>query len=823
MLANDRVPVLLVDEDETTATHLIGALRAEGSFSVDHVTTVEAAEPLLLKSRYGITLLSLSAPDFPGLPALALVQAASPNIPIILIAREGEENLALKGVHHGAVDFLIRSQIYDTVLIRSIKHAIEVRRALEFKEQMERALKWERDFSAALIDTAGCLFIVLDARGRIVRFNHTCEAISGYTSEEARGKRLWDFVIPDEEKPEAKAAFARWVAGEDPEAYDSHWVGRDHSRHLITWSSTVLKDEKGQVEFVIGTGIEITQHKAATEAARITESRYRALFEQSRDAIFITDRNNELIEANHALSELLGYENQELVGRPVESFFADPADRLMLLQELSSKRAVTDLEVKMRRKDGRVLWSLISIAERKFPDGHAPGYQGIIHDITDRKRAEERLVYNAYHDVLTGLPNRALFTDRLDRALARWRRHREHLFAVLFLDLNRFKFVNDSLGHSAGDELLKKVGEIIQDCLREEDTVARLGGDEYAVLIDRIENKSDAIAVAERVHSCLESPVHIGAQTVFTSASIGIAVAENEGERPEDLLRNADLAMYRAKAEGPGRACMYTPGMHAMAVSTMELDMELHEALRNDEFELHYQPIFNLANSRISGFEALLRWRNPKRGLLLPQEFLPLAEETGLILPIGKWVIQQACDQIAVWQQLRPGKRLPFVSLNISGKQLAQAGFVAETASVLRDKQVNPAHLMLELTETSLLQNPESCAVTITKLRSIGVRFCIDDFGTGYSSLSYLHRLPINGLKIDRSFISGLDRGEGPELVSTIVSLAHNLGIYAVAEGVETEAQLKSVRALGPKYVQGFFLSYPLEAAQAGNMVTVAA
>jgi EAL domain-containing protein (putative c-di-GMP-specific phosphodiesterase class I) len=258
--------------------------------------------------------------------------------------------------------------------------------------------------------------------------------------------------------------------------------------------------------------------------------------------------------------------------------------------------------------------------------------------------------------------------------------------------------------------------------------------------------------------------------------------------------------------------------MHAMAVSTMELDMELHEALLNDEFELHYQPIFNLANSKISGFEALLRWRNSRRGLLLPQEFLPLAEETGLIMPIGKWVMQQACDQIAIWQAQRPGRRLPFVSLNISGKQLSQAGFVSETAALLREKQVDPAHLMLELTETSLLQNPETCAVTITKLRSIGVRFCIDDFGTGYSSLSYLHRLPINGLKIDRSFITGLDR-EGPELVSTIVSLAHNLGIYAVAEGVETESQLKRVRALGPKYVQGFFLSYPLEAAQAGSMV----
>ncbi|MGQ0816220.1 MAG: EAL domain-containing protein [Gemmatimonadota bacterium] len=823
MLANAPVSVLLVEEDEFTARHIQGALLAEGSFRVDHVTSVQAAERLLRATRYAVTLLSLSTPDFPGLSSVAVVQAAAPRLPLILIAHGADEPIALKAVHQGAADYLIRSQIYATVLIRSIKHAVETRRAQELKEQMERALKWERDFSTALIETAGCLFLVLDRRGRIIRFNRTCETVSGYRSDEVRGQHVWDFLIPEEEWANVKEAFNRLAAGVDPGTYENHWVARDESRHLITWSSTVLKDEQGDVEFIIGTGIEITEKRAATEAMRISESRYRALFEQSRDAIFITDRNGAVVEANRAMLELLAHEPGEIIGRPIESFFADAPDRLLLLQEQAAKRAVTDLDVRMRRKDGRVLWCLISIAERQAPDGHVPGYQGIIHDITDRKRAEERLVYNAYHDVLTGLPNRALFTDRLDRALARWRRHRDSRFAVLFMDLNRFKFVNDSLGHSAGDELLKKVGEIVQDCLREEDTVARLGGDEFAVLIDHIDTKADAILVAERIHSCLESPLHIGGQNVFTSASIGITIAENESERPEDLLRNADLAMYRAKAEGPGRFSIYMPGMHAVAVSTMELDMELHEAIRNEEFELHYQPIFNLAKARISGFEALLRWRNPKRGLLLPPDFLPLAEETGLILPIGKWVMQRACEQIASWQALCPGKRLPFVSLNISGKQLTQPGFVAETAALLREKHVTPGHLMFELTETSLLQSPESCAVTITKLRSIGVRFCIDDFGTGYSSLSYLHRLPINGLKIDRSFISGLDRGEGPELVSTIVALAHNLGIYAVAEGVETEAQLTSVRALGPKYVQGFFLSVPLEAAKAGHMVTVAA
>jgi diguanylate cyclase (GGDEF)-like protein/PAS domain S-box-containing protein len=819
MLANEPLTVLLVEEDDYTARHILGTLRAEGSFRIEHTASVAEAETLLKVHRYTIILLSLSAPDFPGLAAFALIQAAAPRTPIVLLAEGSDEPVALKAVHQGAADYLIRNQIYATVLVRSIKHAIEVRQADEFKQQMERALKWERDFSSALIDTAGCLFVVLDRRGRIVRFNHTCEAVSGYRLPEVQGQRLWDFLIPEDERAAAKASFATLAGGVFPMASESAWLSRDGQLHLVSWSSTVLEDEAGEPEFVVATGIEITEHKAATEAMRISEARYRALFEQSRDAIFITDRSGALVEANRAMLDLLSYDAADIAGRPIESLFSDAPDRLMMLQEQAAKRPVNDLEVRMRRKDGRILWCLVSMAERHSHDGSIPGYQGIIHDITDRKRAEERLVYNAYHDVLTGLPNRALFTDRLDRALARWRRNRDHRFAVLFLDLNRFKYVNDSLGHSAGDELLKRVGEIIQNCLREEDTVARLGGDEYAVLIDQIDTRADAILVAERIHSCMENPVTIGAQNVFTSVSIGIALADNENERPEDLLRNADLAMYRAKAEGPGRYSIYTPGMHAIALSTMELDMELHEALRNNEFELHYQPIYNLAKAHVSGFEALLRWRNPKRGLLMPADFLPLAEETGLILPIGKWVIQQACEQVALWQAISPGRRLPFVSLNISGKQLIQPGFVAETAAMLRESRVDPSNLMLELTETSLLHSPESCAVTITKLRSIGVRFCIDDFGTGYSSLSYLHRLPINGLKIDRSFISGLDRGEGPELVSTIVALAHNLGIYAVAEGVETEAQLTSVRALGPKYVQGFFLSLPLEAAQAGNML----
>jgi diguanylate cyclase (GGDEF)-like protein/PAS domain S-box-containing protein len=689
MLVNESVNVLLVDDDDSAVPPISNCLQDSAAFRLRRARSIAEAEAAVGVEEFDVVLLSLALATHPGLIAVTLLQTIAPHIPVVVIADEHSEPVALKAVHQGCADYLIRAHTYDIMLVRCIKHAIESRRA--------------------------------------------------------------------------------------------------------------------------------------SQALRMSEARYRELFEQSRDAIFMTDTEGVVVDANRAMLDLLGCAVDQILGLPLDGFLADTPDRALLLEEQAAKRAITDQELRIRRKDGRILWCLISLAERHDSDGTVAGHQGILHDITDRKRAEERLLYNAYHDVLTGLPNRALFIDRLDRALARWKRHHEHPFAVLFVDLNRFKIVNDSLGHAAGDELLKKVGALIGDCLREEDTVARLGGDEFAVLLDYINAKGEAMLVAQRIHSAMENPIAVGGQNIFTSCSIGVAMANGDADKPEDVLRNADLAMYKSKAAaGDNRITVYTAGMHTIALNMMELETELHEAVRNREFELQYQPIFTLATGQISGFEALLRWNHPRRGLLLPDEFLPTAEETGLILPIGRWVMRNACEQIVAWQKAYPNRKLPFVSLNISGSELTQQSFVVETAALLRETRVDPANLMFELTETSLLQNPDSCANTITKLRGIGIRFCVDDFGTGYSSLSYLHRLPINGLKIDRSFVAGLDRGDGPALVSTIVSLAHSLGIYAVAEGVETEAQLSTVRALGPKYVQGFLLSVPLTPAHAVGMVSAA-
>jgi diguanylate cyclase (GGDEF)-like protein/PAS domain S-box-containing protein len=814
------VRVLLVDDDEESARPICEMLEADGAFLCDRVPDINTAESVLDNTSYSVALLNLSNQS--GLGALALLQAVAPQLPIIVLATPEQEMLALKAVQQGASDYLLLGLVYTTVLGRSIRHAIEFRSAQELQHQAERALRWERDFTTAVVNTAACLIVVLDREGRIVQFNRTCERTTGYNAPDVRGRRIWDFLALDDERQTIHEIFRSLVSGHYPNTYESHWIARDGTLHLIEWSNTALLDDQSHVEFVIATGILVTEKKKAEEALRQSELKYRALFEQSRDAIFMTDVKGSILETNRAMRSLLGFTSNDLIGREIDTLYADSTDRLLFRQEWGAKGSISDFEVRLRRKDGQSLWCLLAINERRLPNGVLIGYQGILHDITDRKRAEERLIHNAYHDVLTNLPNRALFTDRLDRALARWHRRRAHLFGVLYIDLDRFKVVNDSLGHAAGDELLVRIARVLGECVRGEDTLARLGGDEFAILLDRIETVTDAVLVAERIHASLERPVTIGDQSVFTSCSIGIALPVSGEESPNELLRNADIAMYRAKGDGPARHAVYAPDMHSAAVSVMELDTDLRLALQQEQFRLHYQPIYSLETSRVSGFEALLRWQHPKRGLLHPSSFLARAEETGLIIPIGRWVLREVCRQFAAWRTLGNMPGPPFISLNISGKQLVQPDFVSEIASALREYDVPGAHLMFELTETSLMQNPDSCAVTVRRVRDLGVFVSIDDFGTGYSSLSYLHRLPINGLKIDRSFISRLEDGsDASELVATIVSLAENLGLDAVAEGVETELQFSNVQQLRPKYVQGFFLSHPLEPDQAVALLTV--
>ncbi|MBD2837256.1 EAL domain-containing protein [Pseudomonas sp. JM0905a] len=432
--------------------------------------------------------------------------------------------------------------------------------------------------------------------------------------------------------------------------------------------------------------------------------------------------------------------------------------------------------------------------------------------VVERKRAEEQLV-DAFHDPLTGLPNRALFADRLSRAVARCNRHREAAFAVLFIDLDRFKLVNDSLGHLAGDLLIVQVATRLGSCLRQTDTLARMGGDEFTILLDCIGNSEAPASVAERLLNALEPPFLVNGEQLYISASIGIASSDLGYESAEEILRHADLAMYRAKTLGKHRFELFDHSMHELAVGRLNLETRLRNALQNGEFVLHYQPIVHLASGRLAGVETLVRWQKPSGELVYPGDFIQVAEDTGLILPLGLWVLREACRSMACWHEEYPCPIPLTVSINLSARQFAQHDLVSQVAAIIVETGIPPACVRLEITESVSMADSERTIAVLQQLHDLGVRISIDDFGTGYSSLSYLHRFRLDVLKVDRSFVTQLDQcPEGLQIVQTILSLARNLGIEAVAEGVETEQHLQILKSLDCDFGQGYYFARPLPA-----------
>jgi diguanylate cyclase (GGDEF)-like protein len=431
-------------------------------------------------------------------------------------------------------------------------------------------------------------------------------------------------------------------------------------------------------------------------------------------------------------------------------------------------------------------------------------------DITERKRAEEQLLHDALYDGLTGLPNRALFIDRLGHALKRPNRKEHDPCAVIFLDLDRFKVVNDSLGHMAGDGLLKEAARRLERCIRPGDTVARLGGDEFVMLFEDVKEVEVAEAIAERIQEILSTPFLIEGTEIRCSASIGIALTSKDYEFPEEVLRDADITMYRAKALGRARYEVFDPAMRLEAAAVLQLENDLRHALERDEFRMQYQPIVRLVDERIVGVEALLRWEHPHRGMVCPDQFITLAEETGLIVPIGEWVLRKACSQMAAWRDRELGEMR--VAINISAVQLRQSGFVDFVKKVVQETGTKTELLDLEITESVLMGRNDSIVQTFLGLRALGVKICLDDFGTGYSSLSYLQGLPIDVLKIDRSFTMNLDSvEENRKIIETILMLGKSLGAQVVAEGVETYEQLDYLRSVDCDYGQGFFFSRPVD------------
>jgi diguanylate cyclase (GGDEF)-like protein/PAS domain S-box-containing protein len=565
----------------------------------------------------------------------------------------------------------------------------------------------------------------------------------------------------------------------------------------------------------------VERHVAALQES---EERFRSAFDYAAIGMALVSNEGRWLQVNRSLCEILGYTEAELLGMSFQDV-THPDDRSAVLERveqlLAGKIAAYQTEKRYLHRDGHEVWMFLNVSRVGDAEARSARLIFQMQDITNRKRAEEQLLHDALHDTLTGLPNRALFTDRLKLTLARAKRLGAHQFAVLFLDLDRFKVINDSLGHMIGDQLLVGIARRLETCLRPGDTVARLGGDEFTILLEDIEDVQVAVAVAKRVEKELSLPFNLGGHEVFTTVSIGIAPSTTGYERPDDILRDADTAMYRAKSLGKSRHEVFNPAMHTNAVNLLHLETDLRRALERQEFAVHYQPIVSLETGRVEGFEALLRWRHARHGMISPAEFIPVAEETGLILPIGQWALQEACRQLREWQEQFPHARELYVSVNLSGRQFSNPELPEQIAHALRTTELEPRSMKLEITESVVMENIETAIEMLDQLRSLGVESSIDDFGTGYSSLSYLHRFSSSTLKVDRSFVSRMTQhNENVEIVRTILLLARNLGMKVIAEGVETEDQLALLRALSCDSAQGYLFYKPANATNITNLLS---
>lgn len=556
---------------------------------------------------------------------------------------------------------------------------------------------------------------------------------------------------------------------------------------------------------------------ARTTELKKSESKYRTIFENTGAAIIIVEKDMKISLANTVFINLSGYEQDEIEGRMQLTKFIGVKNRRKLLAGKSQFGEKTDshfmaknFECKFLDKNEINKDILITLA--KIPGAEKSVVS--ITDVTELKEAEKQIFHQAFHDSLTNLPNRALFIEYLIMAIKRRKRSENYFFAVIYMDIDRFKLINDSLGHNIGDKLLVDFANRIQDLLRDIDTLARFGGDEFVILLEDIEDENYAVFVAERLQKSLKSPFEIKGNDIYAPASFGIVLNTKIYNDPEIIIRDADAAMYHAKEKGRSQFKIFDKTLHEKALNLLQIETDLRKAIANKEFDLYYQPIVSLDNISIIGFEALIRWNHPTKGLVYPNSFIPVAEETGLIIPIGRWVLKKACRDLRRWDEQVKSKMPLFMSVNISSKQFLRPSLIDDIKAILDETGLPPEQLKLEITETALMEDVHETIPLIQRLKDFGVHIVIDDFGTGYSSMSYLQQLPIDTLKVDQSFISRIENNrdeENKNIVETIISLALKLDLKVVAEGVETNKQHSVLSQMNCQLAQGFLFSRPLK------------
>jgi diguanylate cyclase (GGDEF)-like protein/PAS domain S-box-containing protein len=684
--------------------------------------------------------------------------------------------------------------------------AVIIGRDIRDRKRAEREVLQAVTLLQSTLDSTADGILVVGDGGRIVSYNQ-------------RFIEMWQIPPRMMESGDDRGA-TRFVAEQlvVPEEFLSTFEALSAQPDAESFDMLELKDGRRFERYSIGRRVEdvetirvwsfrdVTARFAAEAALRESEIRYRLLFEQNAAGVCVSRLDGVIVDCNMTFATMLGFRRADLLGRTMKELYANPSEAEELSALLRSVGTLNSVEIELRREDKRALWvleNLVLVGDETTGVVHAT-----VVDISDRKRAEEQIEFHAYHDVLTHLPNRKLFTDRLRHSLTRAKRNSKSV-AVMFIDIDHFKTINDTLGHTAGDELLLEMARRLRECVRDDDTVARLGGDEFTIILSELRHPEDAVNVAQKILAAVQEPLSIGGMPVAVSASIGIALYPNDGADPESLLRNADSAMYRAKEEGRNTYQLCTDEMKQRALERLAVESRLSRAVRDEQLTLVYQPQINLVTGRTIGVEALVRWNDPERGIVEPASFIPIAEETRLILPLGEWVLRTACKQMKEWQDRGVGPIR--VAVNLSARQFQQHDLLEMVSSALEESSLGPSSLDLEITETTAMQNAEATVETLRALRDLGVGISIDDFGMGYSSLNYLRRFPITAVKIDRAFVNDLMASDGDAaIVTAVIGMARNLRLRVVAEGVETVEQFDFLRSRECDEAQGYYFSRPV-------------
>ncbi len=862
--------ILVLDDNRQISDFLVGDVLPSLGYQTMVAYDGKSGLELIRQKHKSIDLmlLDLQLPDMTGLDILRQLAQEGLNVPTILFTGHGSVEVAVDAFRLGVQDYLDKGVEID-VLSASISHALTESRLRRETERLTGQLKDQVTWLTVLskvgksvtstLDVDDVLRRIVEAGVLLTRADEGFLALLDHASGQLylrAVKNIDEDIIKSVRMPVTDSitgmvmrsgqAFRSSQGEAQPLKVSTGFlvyslihvplmskgqplgvlaVDNRTTRQSFTPTDEAMLTSLGDYAAVAienanlyeRSQLELKERKRVEIALRESEERYALAVRGANDGIWDWNLKSGLVYYSPRWKAILGYAEEEISDKLDEWMSRiHPDDLEKVKKELAAHiKGVTphfETEYRMRFKNGGYRWMLSrGLAVRDATDT-TTRIAGSQTDMTDRKTFEQRLRYDALHDSVTGLFNRTALTERLKYSIDRSRRHKDFLFSVLYLDLDRFKDINDSLGHAMGDQLLMATARMLEAILRPTDTVARLGGDEFVILLDDINDVRDATRVAERIHSGLRSTSLLNGHELFISASIGIVLSTSGYASPEDILRDADIAMYRAKSQGKDRFEIFDTLMRDRIMQRLGLENELRLALERDELCVHYQPILSVHDAQLLGFEALVRWQNPARGFMMPGDFIGVAEDTGLIINLDRWVLREGIRQMQEWDQTFPGLPALKLSVNISGKQVAQADLVEEVKLIIEETGFDAQRLNLEITESAVMENYINTVEILAKLQTLGIQIQVDDFGMGYSSLSYLSRFPLNALKIDRSFVNALEKDDAHvKIVQAIVTMTHGLGMEVIAEGVESEIQLDQLTALGCESVQGYLIARPMD------------